>query len=184
LIRTADLQAFQRAIVAAIPRDPIAARSCAVLVPSRSAAEELRRTIETLLLSTGGTHPPAIVLPDLVTRDEWYARLRERLTGPPAALSSFDREVLLRRSAHTAHAAGTEPPFHLRAGLIAEILALYDELRRRHRTVADFDRLMTGALEPGADYDRGAARLLEQTRFLSATFSAFEDAVSTVPGAD
>ena len=184
LIRTADLQAFQRAIVAAIPRDPIGARSCAVLVPSRSAAEELRRTIETLLLSTGGTHPPAIVLPDLVTRDEWYARLRERLTGPPAALSSFDREVLLRRSAHTAHAAGTEPPFHLRAGLIAEILALYDELRRRHRTVADFDRLMTGALEPGADYDRGAARLLEQTRFLSATFSAFEDAVSTVPGAD
>ena len=178
LIRTADLQAFQRAIAASLPLDPFAARECAVIVPTRGAAEELRRTIE---MSAG---PAVRVMPDLVTRDEWYARLRERLPGAPAPLTAFHREVLLRRSAIRAHQAGAEPPFNLRAGLIVEILALYDELRRRHKTVADFDRLMTGALEPGADYDRGAARLLAQTRFLTAAFTEFEQAIAGVSGVD
>ena len=48
LIRAADLRAFHRAIVGCLPADPAAARDCAVIVPSRSAAEELRRTIENL----------------------------------------------------------------------------------------------------------------------------------------
>jgi len=185
LIRTADLQAFQRAIVGAIPTDPAAARTCAVIVPSRGAAEELRRTSENLsIVPAAGSSPAAVVLPDIVTRDEWYARLGERLPGAPAPLTAFDREVILRRAANAAHAAGAEPPFNLRAGLIVEILALYDELRRRHRTVADFDRLMSGALAPGADYDRGAARLLVQTRFLTATFEEFERALATLDGVD
>lgn len=175
LIRTADLRHFQRAIAGCIPRDRADTASCAVLVPTRGAAEELRRTLDRV---------PLPHLPDLVTRDEWYARMRERLAPSPRPLSTFDREVLLRQCAHAAHAAGAEPPFNLRAGLIAEILALYDELRRRHRSVADFDRLMTGALEPGADYDRGASRLLAQTRFLSATFEAFEAALSNETAAD
>jgi RecB family exonuclease len=186
LVRAADLQAFQRAIVQAIPEDPFAARDCAVIVPSRSAAEELRRTIENLTLALPGAAgaPAARAMPDLVTRDEWYSRLRERLPGAPPPLTAFHREVVLRRSAIRAHQSGAEPPFNLRAGLIVEILALYDELRRRHKTVADFDRLMVGALEPGADYDRGAARLLAQTRFLTATFSEFEQALAAVPGVD
>ena len=100
------------------------------------------------------------------------------MPGAPAPLTAFDREVLLRRSAHAAHTAGAEPPFNLRPGLIGEILALYDELRRRHKTVADFDRLMTGTLESSAPYDRGAARLLAQTVFLTATFQAFERALA------
>jgi RecB family exonuclease len=175
LIRTADLRHFQRAIAASVPRDPADVASCVVLVPTRGAAEELRRTLERV---------PLPHLPDIVTRDEWYERIRERLVPPPRPLSTFDREVLLRGCAHAAHAAGAEPPFNLRAGLIGEILALYDELRRRHRTVADFDRLMTGALEPGADYDRGASRLLAQTRFLTATFEAFEAALSSETAAD
>jgi RecB family exonuclease len=87
--------------------------------------------------------------------------------------------VRLRRATETARANGAEPPFNPRPGLIREILALYDALRRRHRTVADFDRLMTGTLEPGADHDRGAARLLEQTRFLTAAFEVFEGAASS-----
>jgi RecB family exonuclease len=99
-------------------------------------------------------------------------------------LTAFDREVLLRRSAHAAHTAGAEPPFNLRPGLVGEILALYDELRRRHKTVADFDRLMTGALEPSAPFDRGAARLLAQTVFLTATFQEFERALAAVAGVD
>lgn len=184
LIRTADLQGFQRAIVSAIPADPLAARACAVLVPSRGAAEELRRTVENLSLLGERSSAGVRVLPDIVTRDEWYAGLRERLPGSPSPLTAFEREVLLRRCANVAHAAGAEPPFNLRAGLIVEILGLYDELRRRHRTVADFDRLMTGALEPGAEYDRGAARLLAQTRFLTATFEEFERALDRLAGVD
>jgi hypothetical protein len=50
LIRAADLQAFQRAIVALVPAGAADARDCAVIVPSRSAAEELRRTIENAML--------------------------------------------------------------------------------------------------------------------------------------
>src|SRR5262249_41368493 len=152
-----------------IPPEPAAARTCAVVVPTGSAAEELRRG------QTPGA-PLTADSVDFVTRDELYDRLRERLPGAPPALSPFDREVRLRRAAHDARAAGAEPPFNPRAGLIREILGLYDELRRRHRTIADFDRLMIGSLEPSAGHDRGAARLLEQTRFLSATFEAFERA--------
>ncbi len=185
LIRTADLRAFHRAIVSCLPDGPQAARHCAVIVPSRSAAEELRRTIENLCLLPAGLRADrALALPDIVTRDEFYARLRERLPGAPAPLTAFDREVLLRRSAHAAHTAGAEPPFNLRPGLVGEILALYDELRRRHQTVADFNRLMTGTLESSAPYDRGAARLLAQTVFLTATFEAFELALAGVSGVD
>ncbi len=185
LIRAADLRACHRAIVSCMPVDPAGARDCAMIVPSRSAAEELRRTIENLTLPPkGGSHGNVGGLPDLVTRDEFYARLRERMPGAPPPLSAFDREVLLRRSARAARTAGAEPPFNLRPGLIAEILALYDELRRRHRTVADFDRLMTGTLEPSAPYDRGAERLLAQTAFLTATFQAFEQALSGAAGVD
>ena len=50
--------------------------------------------------------------------------------------------------------------------------------------MADFDRLMTGTLESSAPYDRGAARLLAQTAFLTATFQAFEQAVADVAGVD
>jgi RecB family exonuclease len=175
LIRAADLQAFQRAIVSRIPVDTVDARACAVIVPTRSAAEELRRTFENMTL-LGAEHPSCVVrvLPDLLTRDEFYLELHGRLPAAPALLTPFEREVLLRRAAEGARTSGAEPPFNLRAGLIAEMLALYDELRRRHKTVADFDRLLTGELQSSAEYDRGAARLLQQTRFLVATFEAFE----------
>lgn len=180
LIRAADLQAFQRAIVSLVP-EGAAARDCAVIVPSRSAAEELRRTIENFTLLAGAG---VRALPDIVTRDEFYLRLRERLPAAPPPLTPFDREVLLRRAAHAARTEGAEPPFNLRPGLVAEILALYDELRRRHKSVADFNRLLTESLEPGAEHDRGAARLLQQTRFLTATFETFEAAVAAVDGVD
>jgi hypothetical protein len=166
LVRTADLPAFQRAILASIPADPALVRDTAVVVPTGSAGEELRRTL--------GHQVPA--LPVIVTRDEFYERLRERLPGVPAPLTAFDREVLLRRAAHAASLSGAEPPFNLRPGLVREILALYDELRRRHRTVPDFARVMTTELESSAGHDRGAARLLAQTRFLIAAFEEFERA--------
>ena len=173
LWRAPDLRGFQRTIIDLVPADPFAARACVVIVPSRGAAVELRRTFENAVLRPG----TARALPDLMTRDEFYARLADGLPGIAPLLSPFDREVLLRRTAAEAAAAGAEPPFNVRPGLVAEILAFYDELRRHGRTVADFERLAVSTLEPGADYDRGAARLLQQTRFLVATLSAFETAM-------
>lgn len=177
LFRAPTLQAFQRTIVGRIPEDPAGARACAVIVPTRSAAEELRRTIEQRRLLDGHDGGGrVVVMPDLLTRDEFYASLHARLSEAPALLSPFDREVLLRRSAREAQIDGIEPPFSPRPGLIPEIVDLYDELRRRDKTVADFSRLMVDELAASAETDRGAARLLQQTQFLVATFERFERA--------
>ena len=174
LRRAADLRAFQRALFDCLPADPDRARDTAVIVPTRGAAEELRRTLNAF--------DPAAPQSPLLTRAEFYEALRARLPGSPAALSPFDREVLLRRAARAVHVAGVVPPFNLRAGLVREILGLYDDLRRHHRSVADFARLILGTLEPVAGSDRGAARLLQQTRFLAAAFEEFER--TTVEGVD
>lgn len=161
---------MHRAIAAVTCADPAYARSCAVLVPTRGAAEQLRRTLENQALASS----TAIVLPDLLTRGEFYERLHERTPGLPPRLTEFEREVIFRRSAIEASASGTPAPFGLRAGLIVEILAFYDELRRRDRTVDAFERLTAGSLESSAEVDRGAERLLRLTRFLSGAFRAFE----------
>ena len=94
-------------------------------------------------------------------------------------LTAFEREVLLTRAASTASSSGTPAPFRLRPGLIVEILAFYDELRRRDRTVDDFDRLMIDSLQSSVEIDRGAERLFRQTEFLTATFTRFESLVES-----
>ena len=160
---------------------PAHARDCAVLVPTRGAAEALRQTLENRCLTP---ESPALILPDLVTRAEFYDRLHSRLSTAPPRLSDFEREVLFRRSAMDAAAQGVPPPFRLRAGLIVEILAFYDELRRRDKTVTAFERLMTASLEPSADSDRGAERLLRLTRFLAAAFTIFERRVQATQKVD
>jgi RecB family exonuclease len=53
-------------------------------------------------------------------------------------------------------------------------LSLYDELKRRQNSVDNFERRALGVLEPGAAIDRGAERLVRQTRFLVAAFRDFE----------
>jgi RecB family exonuclease len=166
LVRVPDLQAMHRAVASACGTDVASARACAVLVPTRGAAAELRRTLENLRLSADA---PAMVLPDLVTRGEFYDRL-----SPPSRLAEAEREVIVRRAALVASEGGAPAPFRLRPGLIVEILAFYDELRRRNRTVDRFERLMIEGLEPSADIDRGAERLLRLTHFLSAAFREFE----------
>lgn len=138
-----------------------------VLVPTRAAAEQLRRTL-TLRLGAAPERPA------IGTRAELYELLAARLRPAARALSEFEREALIAAAARDAEDAGVPPPFHLRPALIAEMLALYDHIRRLHRTVDDFDRLLTGELEPAADTDRGAAQLLEQTRFLAAAFRGYE----------
>lgn len=182
LIRAEGLRAVQQAIIEAIfERDSVGAlRSCCVLVPTRAAAAALRRTIEDARLVEPGR---ASAMPLLVTRAEFYAVLHERMGGEPPRLSDLEREVLLRRSAREV-ATDLAPPFQLRPGLVVEMLRFYDDLRRRHRTVEAYERLMVGELEPGAAYDRGAERLLRQTRFLTATFRRYEAALAESGGVD
>lgn len=178
LVRVPDLQGLHAYIVRCLVAD---ARTCAVLVPTRGAAEALRQTLETRCLTPGS---PALLLPDIVTRAEFYERLHARLPQAPPRLTDFEREVIFRRAAIDAAAQGTPAPFRLRAGLIVEILAFYDELRRRDKTVAAFDRLMAGSLESSADTDRGAERLLRLTRFLTAAFTIFEQRIAETDHVD
>ena len=93
---------------------------------------------------------------------------------PPRRLSDLEREVLLNAAAREVAASEVEPPFRLRAGLLVEMLALYDDLRRRDSSVDNFERVLVRELQRDADDDRGAARLLRQTRFLAATFRGYE----------
>jgi hypothetical protein len=166
-----DLRALHRAIYNRAAA--VASSSTAVVVPTAGAAEALRRTLDGFAQTSG-----AVDL-DLLTRDDLYATLHERLAAAPPMLSAFEREVLLARAAADAAAAGSPPPFSVRPGLVVEMLAFYDELRRRDRSIAGFDRLMTDSLQASVEIDRGAERLFRQTLFLSAAYARFEALVQS-----
>lgn len=173
LVRVADLRAFRGAITTlATAGDPLAARDRLIVVPTRAAAAHLTCAIEDRVLGTRR----AVLLPDLVTRDELYDRMADRLPQRPRLLNAFEREALLGVACQAAADSGVPPPFNLRPGLVAEILRFYDDLRRHENDIDAFEARTLRVLEPGADIDRGAARLVRQTRFLVATFRAFETA--------
>jgi len=169
LHRAVDPEGFRRAIAALVPTSPFAARDVFVVVPTAAAADELRRTLETLAWEGRAT---GLCLPRIGTRGDLLAELATRLAEPPQTLSAFDREVMLARAARRARDHGAEPPFAVRPGLVAEMLALYDALRRQLRTVARFEAFLLDELE--ASDDRGAVRLLAQTRFLAESFRGYE----------
>jgi hypothetical protein len=170
LHRAVDPEGFRRAISDIVAEaQPFAAREVFVVVPTRAAADELRRTLEQLAWADG---VPALCLPRLGTRGDLLDELAGRLAEPPRRLSAFDREVMLARAAREARLAGAEPPFAVRPGLVAEMLALYDALRRQLRTVARFEEFLTDEL--AASDDRGAVRMLAQTRFLAEAFRGYE----------
>lgn len=179
LVRVPDLQGMQAFILHGL--DKADARSTAIVVPSCSAAEVLRHTIELRSLTQDVR---AVVIPDLVTREELYERLHACLPNAPGRLTDHEREVIFRRSAIDAIGQGTPAPFRLRPGLLAQVLAFYDDLRRRDRTLAAFERLVIGALEPSADIDRGADRLLRLTRFLVKAFTIFEHRIAATDRVD
>ncbi|HLG57447.1 MAG TPA: PD-(D/E)XK nuclease family protein [Vicinamibacterales bacterium] len=171
LVRVADVQAFREAVVTlACAGAPLDARDRLVIVPTRAAAAHLLRSIEDRVLSA----PGAVLLPDLITARELVERLGERLDAPRAVLTGAEREAILSVACRAARDAGYEPPFRLRPGLIAEILRFYDALRLRRNSVDDFERRALSILEPGASSDRGAERLVRQTRFLAEAFREFE----------
>jgi RecB family exonuclease len=182
LLRAPDLAGYRSQIVE-LARGLTAERAADtfVLVPTRAAAEQLRRTLEDRLLVTAGDQ---VAWPHIGSRSDLYDLLIARLPAPPRMLSGFEREALLAAGAREAEESGAPPPFHVRPALIAEMLGLYDHLRRLGRTTDDFDRLLIGELEPAAESDRGAAQLLEQTRFLAAAFRAYESRLDEGGAAD
>ena len=174
LFRVPDLRAFQRTIRRLAGHTEVTrARSCAVIVPSAAAADQLRRTFENARLVGGSAGDRALWLPQILTRSGWYDAMHSRLPSPPRRLTDLERDVLLNAAARDA-AADVEPPFRLRAGLLVEMLGLYDDLRRRDSSVDSFERVLVRELERDAEDDRGAARLLKQTNFLAAAFRRYE----------
>jgi len=168
LVRVPDLRAFRQSIArltSEAPRDLF--RSAAVVVPTRGAAHQLSASLSNAIA---------------VTRDELYAGLNQRLATPRRELTSFEREVLLHSSAMDAIRSGAAPPFDVRPGLVAEMLRFYDQLRRQGQSVRRFEELIAERLT--GDEDRGAVRLLEQTRFLAAAFDEYRRRLNAADAVD
>ena len=174
LIRAADLAAFRQTLAQrALAGPSLAARRRLILVPTRAAAELLRQTLEAAAIRQPGQ---ALILPDIVTREDWLDRMRAALPDAPPLLSRLARE---RSLAHAAHAAAARrmvggSPFELRPGLIAAMLDLYDELKRRQQSVRRFTRALFGELDTVKGTDRGSEGLIHQTTFLGVAFLGYE----------
>ncbi|MEZ5317869.1 MAG: PD-(D/E)XK nuclease family protein [Vicinamibacterales bacterium] len=178
LIRTRDLRGFRDALVDLTTAGaPVEARRRLVLVPTVAAGELLRQSIERQAL---GARRPALLLPDIVTRDGWLARLRDALPGAPPLLTPVERVVLFEAAAGE---AARRPrlggaPFTIRPGLVGAMVDLYDELRRRQRTVRRFARTLFDQLRVELGMDRGSEGLIHQTAFLGFAFLAYERAMA------
>ncbi len=175
LVRVPDLHAFRDAIVSLLNS---ADRSCLplVVVPTAGAARQLGRSIRQR--GFGET------LPDLVTREELYDRLHNGLTNPLRRLTPYERDVLVQAAAREASTKLESFAFHLRPGLVAEMLRFYDQLRRQRQQVQRFEELLEGTLQRDAEFDRGAHRMLQQTRLMAATFRANERRAAESGGCD
>jgi hypothetical protein len=172
LIRVPDLAAFRSTLTDSIlSLTPGAAADTFVIVPTRAAGEQLRRTVEERALKEAGD---VFGWPLVGTRAELYDELATRLPSLPARLSAFEREVMLAGVGRDLADEGLDAPFQLRPALVAEILGLYEHIRRLGRSVEDFTRNLLLELEPEVDVDRGARQLLQQTVFLDAVFRGYE----------
>lgn len=190
LVRVPDLHAFRHGILHLATVSPGPAPTV-VIVPTGGAGRQLAHQF----VAT----PPPIIL----TRDQLYEWLRARLPGASRLLSALERDALIQVAAREAadavartagvHADGVDGseegdvddtaatrhggspalPFRLRPGLVAEMLRFYDQLRRQSQRLERFHALIEEALGGTTD-DRGADRLLAQTRFLTETFRAYQ----------
>jgi RecB family exonuclease len=179
-VRAADLRSF-RSILAALATEgsPFDARNRLIVVPTRAAAHHLLRSIEDRLRG-----PAATVLPDMVTRGELHDRLFQRVPHHESSLTVQEREALLTVASGATVDAGVKPPFRIRPGLVGAMLEFFDSLKRHQKSMDDFERLALGRLDGGADHDRGAERLVRQTRFLAAAFREFERRCDEAGGVD
>lgn len=184
LIRTSDLAGFRRAVTRlALEGAPLDARRRAVIVPTRASVELLRQTLERAIIRAGR---PAAIWPDILTRDEWMARLHQSLPQAPRLLTRVEREVLMGaaadRTARRTRLGGA--PFALRPALVAVMLDFYDELQRRQRSVTRFRRALFDELKVERGSDRGSESLIHQTAFLGFAFLAYERAVAAAGALD
>jgi RecB family exonuclease len=188
LYRAHDLAGYRQHLADLVRAlDPDRAADTFIVVPTRAAAEQLTRTLDERLRADQARldhGSPRQGRPLIGSRAELYDELIARLPSGPRLLTAFEREAMLAAGAREAEESGSPAPFHVRPALIAEMLALYDHLRRLGRSVDDFDRLIGGELAPAADSDRGAWQLLEQTRFLAAAFRAYEARLADGHAAD
>ena len=79
---------------------------------------------------------------------------------------------------------GLAPPFEIRPGLIAEMLALYDLVRRLGRTVDDFERNFRDELEKDRDIDRGAREAPAADRLSGRRVSRYESRAAAANALD
>ncbi|MBA3271309.1 MAG: PD-(D/E)XK nuclease family protein [Acidobacteria bacterium] len=176
LYRVPDLARFRTTLTDWILAQTLdEARDTCVLVPTRASGEQLRRTVEERALRADRA---AVVWPMVATRRDFYDELASRLPAAPTMLSAFEREIILAAVSRQLVAEGVEPPFRLRPGLVAEMLALYDLIRRLGRDIDDFERNFRDELEREKDSDRGASRLFQQTVFLVAAYRRYEARMS------
>jgi RecB family exonuclease len=173
LIRARTLQGFRDALTAlASDGRPLDALGRAFVLPTHASIEMLRQTLERAAAREGRA---AIVPPLLLTRDDWLASLHGALPDAPPRLGRVDREVLLEAAAHAALGRRwVSPPFDIRPGLVAEMLKLYDALRRRQRDVRRFVRVLFDELRVERGTDRGSESLIHQTCFLGFAFLGYE----------
>jgi RecB family exonuclease len=167
LVRVPDLHEFRRLI------HELSSPVTVLVVPSRVAAGELSRT------ATGSPESTC------VTRDQLYELLHARLLHAPRRLDQFERDAIAQAAAAEAARGVPDLSFRLRPGLVAEMLRFYDELRRHSQQTARFEELLTDLLAAAAEGgDRGAERLLKQTRLLSGTFRNYERRVESLGACD
>ena len=157
LIRVPDLHAFRRVISHVSDRP-----GAIVVVPNRAAARQLARNL---------SRSPAGVL--VLSRDELYDELHSRLRGP-RRLTTYEREAIAQAAAVHAAQAAPDLPFRVRPGLVSEMIKFYDQLRRQSQAVERFGELIEEAIGGETPGDRGAERLLQQTRFIAQAFSEYE----------
>jgi len=171
LVRVPDLHEFRRVIstLSAAPEGPVVP---VVIVPTRGAARQLERSIE---------NAPA----RLLTREQLYDVLHARLPNAPRRLDAFERDSLAQAAAEQAARDVPDLSLRLRPGLVAEMLRFYDELRRHSQSSARFETLIVDALAGAAEGgDRGADRLLQQTRLLAGTFRVYERRLASLGACD
>jgi RecB family exonuclease len=154
LIRAADLRAWRRIIQLVDDGD----RDRVILVSNRAGAEQL---------SPGGAGARAL------TREELYQHLHNRLFDAPRLLTGFEREAIAQAAALEGSRDVPDLTFRIRPTLVAEILRFYDQLKRQSQTVTRFAELIVAALGTSGD-DRGADRMLRQTRFIERTLLGYE----------
>ena len=158
LIQADDLDAWQRVLLLlGLPaiestgthesktQDVALVEPPVIVVPSRAAAEQWRRTLEQRLLADQwappgalqdalehhvGTGPRgALAVPRLLTREDLYDVFHGQARVDTPRLAPVTREVVMGASAR--HAARVRrPPFLLRPGLVAEMLRFHDQLER------------------------------------------------------